>query len=306
MSQTSGHEVFKENLQSSSSRSRSSSLSVNSPRAHEPLDVIPEIFPESSATQARITPIIATLATVVSEEPQGDIAVPIQDFAVLIPLPSSPVLKKAKRVRPCKTSNSIPAAMPPIQPIPLLICSIGNPGAAYANTLHSAGHTALAALAGYISASSFQKDRAYANGLVSQATFSSAQPLWTLFQSPSYMNESGKPIAKAYASWARSLGPGAEGKVVILHDELEKPLGAVSVREGQGLSAKGHNGIKSLLQHMGKVGFVRVGLGIGRPVSREPNDVARFVLKKMTPLERDKVEGAAGEVLQKLRAVSGG
>lgn len=197
--------------------------------------------------------------------------------------------------------------MPPAQPIPLLICSIGNPGSAYVHTLHSAGHTVIGALASYLNASSFVKDRAYANGAVSHASFSSAQPLWTLYQSPSYMNESGKPISKAYQSWYRGLGPDSHGaRLVILHDELEKPLGAVSVREGQGLSARGHNGIKSLLGQMGKTPFVRVGVGIGRPVSREPNDVAKYVLKKMTPSERERVEGAAGEIMARLRVLSGG
>jgi PTH1 family peptidyl-tRNA hydrolase len=46
-----------------------------------------------------------------------------------------------------------------------------------------------------------------------------------------------------------------------------------------------------------------VGVGIGRPVSREPNDVAKYVLKKMTPVERQKVEGAAEDVLNKLMAI---
>lgn len=122
------------------------------------------------------------------------------------------------------------------------------------------------------------------------------------------MNESGKPIAKAYATWRKTLASGSgggEGRVVILHDELEKPLGAVSVREGQGLSARGHNGIKSLLAHMGKTGFVRVGVGIGRPLSREPDQVAKYVLKKMSPAERMRVEEAAGEAFERLRALSG-
>lgn len=235
-------------------------------------------------------------------------------IATSTPLPSSPspspspqrkTAKKPKQARKQASSKTV-AEMPPLQPIPLLICSIGNPGAQYANTLHSAGHNVIASLATYLSATPFIKDRAFANGAVSHASFSSAQPLWTLYQSPAFMNESGKPIAKAYQAWNKSLEPGSQGKLVILHDELEKPLGAVSVREGQGLSARGHNGIKSLLQHMKTVPFVRVGVGIGRPVSREPNDVAKFVLKKMTPGERERVEGAAGEVMARLRVMSGG
>lgn len=210
------------------------------------------------------------------------------ELAAWTPLPPSPSPKKKKKAAKRTPQTSSPPSddnMPPLQPIPLLICSIGNPGSAYANTLHSAGHTLLASLRSHLQ--------------------ESPQPHWTLYASPSYMNESGKPIAKAHTTWQRGLG-GQQGKLVILHDELEKPLGAVSVREGQGLSAKGHNGIKSLLQYMGKTGFVRVGVGIGRPVSREPNDVASYVLKKMNAREREKVEGAAGVVYEKLRGLSGG
>lgn len=275
------------------------------------VDVMSEIIPAHSPIHSKTTPNTAALA---EEEPtrreeeetpgEEESDDQVQTIAASTPLPPSP--KKAKQKRQKQPSTSIAANMPPLQPIPLLICSIGNPGAQYANTLHSAGHNVIAALASYLSASPFTKDRAFGNGSVSHGSFSSAQPLWTLFQSPSYMNESGKPIAKAYQSWNKSLAPGTAGKLVIVHDELEKPLGSVSVREGQGLSARGHNGIKSLLVHMKSVPFVRVGVGIGRPVSREPNDVAKFVLKKMAPAERERVEGAAGEVMARLRVLSGG
>lgn len=121
------------------------------------------------------------------------------------------------------------------------------------------------------------------------------------------MNESGKPIAKAYTSWSRTLDRDVAGlaKVVVIHDELEKPLGKVSVREGQGLSAKGHNGIKSLLQTMGRTGFVRVGVGIGRPAGRGSEEVAKYVLGKMTAGEKNKVQEAAGEVMERLRVLGG-
>lgn len=116
------------------------------------------------------------------------------------------------------------------------------------------------------------------------------------------MNESGKAVRKAWDVWSRA---NAGGRLVVVHDELERPLGSVRVVTGN-LSPRGHNGLKSIIQHMGGVGFVRVGVGIGRPVSRDPNDVASFVLKKMTPAEKMKVEGSVNEVVEVLRRLGNG
>lgn len=118
------------------------------------------------------------------------------------------------------------------------------------------------------------------------------------------MNESGKGVSAAYKAWNRENMANA-GRLVVVHDELEKPLGSITVRDKEGLSARGHNGIKSCLASLGPVKFVRIGVGIGRPVSRDSDDVARYVLKKMTPAERMKIEGAAEEVLNKLFKIKG-
>lgn len=100
----------------------------------------------------------------------------------------------------------------------------------------------------------------------------------------------------------------ANSGLVVLHDELELPLGQAKVKSGKA-SAKGHNGIKSvqasfqgagILDRLGE-NFVRIGVGIGRPVSREREDVSQFVLGQMTTSEREKVEGTV-EVLENLLA----
>lgn len=198
------------------------------------------------------------------------------------------------RIPPTPSSPPMCAA----RALPLLICSVGNPGATYANTLHSAGHNVVARLGDYLGYPPFRKDRNMGNGLVSEGSE------WTLWQSTSYMNESGKGVRAAHMSWSRSVG--GDGKLVIVHDELEKPLGAVTVRTAQGASAKGHNGLKSILGNMGKTPFARIGIGIGRPTSRQSDDVARYVLKKMTPAEREKIESSVEEVVAKLQQLERG
>lgn len=185
--------------------------------------------------------------------------------------------------------------------VPLLICSIGNPGSLYANTLHSAGHTAVQHLADKLNFPSFRKDRDHGNGLISQGFAADSAP-WTLWQSTSYMNESGKGVAAAWRAWSRSL-PDGEGRLVIVHDELEKPLGTVILKTTQGASAKGHNGLKSIKALIGQVPFDRIGVGIGRPASRDSNEVARYVLRKMTPNEKEKIGNAVDDMVAKLELI---
>ena len=98
----------------------------------------------------------------------------------------------------------------------------------------------------------------------------------------------------------------ARGKLVVIYDELEKPLGSVTLKTNQGASAKGHNGLKSILASIGNVPFARIGVGIGRPASRESEDVARYVLRKMTAVEKERVEGAVDEVVRKLEQLETG
>lgn len=191
------------------------------------------------------------------------------------------------------------------RPLPLLVCSVGNPGSQYANTLHSAGHTVLNRLAARLGYPGFNKDRQHGNGLISKPSISGGSGDWTLWQSTSYMNESGKGVRAAHMAWSKTIADG-EGRLVIVHDELEKPLGAVTLKTGQGLSAKGHNGLKSIMSVMGNTPFVRIGIGIGRPVSRESNDVARYVLKKMDASEKTAVESSVEQVIEKLKQLEGG
>jgi PTH1 family peptidyl-tRNA hydrolase len=209
-----------------------------------------------------------------------------------------------------KTAKATPAALPspPSSPdmavarsIPLLICSVGNPGSTYANTLHSAGHTVLKKLSERLDFQPYQKSRPHGSGLISTGDSD-----WMLWQSTSLMNVSGKGVKAAHNTWAQDKAAGFEGKLVIVHDELEKPLGAVNLNVRQGASAKGHNGLKSIMSSIGNVPFVRIGIGIGRPVSRDSSDVANYVMRKMTPGERAKIEGSVEEVIAKLKELESG
>ena len=120
------------------------------------------------------------------------------------------------------------------------------------------------------------------------------------------MNISGKPVASAYKAFLRSLPEEerATAKLVVLHDDLENGLGKIKLKVGG--SAKGHNGIKDCTKTLGGTEFVRIGVGIGRPISREPRDVAAYVLRKMTPQERVTMTDRAEVVLRLLEKIREG
>lgn len=128
-----------------------------------------------------------------------------------------------------------------------------------------------------------------------------------LWQCPSTMNVSGQLVSRAWKNYTSQLPAASGGKqharLVVLHDELEAELGKLRVREGG--SVKGHNGLKSCVEALGgSEGWLRVGVGIGRPVSREPEAVAGYVLGEMKVHEKRSIEGAAGLVAKVLEAVA--
>jgi peptidyl-tRNA hydrolase, PTH1 family len=63
------------------------------------------------------------------------------------------------------------------------------------------------------------------------------------------------------------------------------------------MNRRGHNGVKSLQTSFARTPFIRIGIGIGRPENRDPKVVADYVLRKMKPWEKEKIEEAAGQVL---------
>jgi PTH1 family peptidyl-tRNA hydrolase len=153
-----------------------------------------------------------------------------------------------------------------------IIAGLGNPGPEYANTRHNAGQMVLALLAERIGAR-FKAHRSrcdIAEGRLGNQPVTLARPL-------SYMNLSGQPLA-ALAAFYKT----PPERLVVIHDELDIPFGAVRLKLGGG--DNGHNGLRSISQSLGTRDYYRVRFGIGRPPGRM--DAASFVLKDFTAAER--------------------
>lgn len=109
-----------------------------------------------------------------------------------------------------------------------------------------------------------------------------------------YMNESGRAVAPL----VRRFGIEDLSRLVVVHDELDLPLGAVRVKAGGGLA--GHNGLRSVKAHLHSDAFTRVRIGIGKPpggkehgadhVLRVPGKKARRELEVSVELAADAVE----------------
>ena len=89
-----------------------------------------------------------------------------------------------------------------------------------------------------------------------------------LLKPQTYMNESGKAVRACLDFY--SFIP---QEILVVHDDLELPFGTIRLQKGGGL--QGHNGLKSIKQHMGDDTFYRLRIGIGRP---QRGSVASYVL----------------------------
>ncbi|KAI5865284.1 peptidyl-tRNA hydrolase [Durotheca rogersii] len=179
----------------------------------------------------------------------------------------------------------------------ILLLSLGNP-APLRNSLHSAGHHALDSLQRVITPHQPPFSLQIYGRKACQV---SVGVKYILAQSPMLMNVSGPWVNRTRMDVMAKLRLKAdELAVVVVHDDLEEELGHVRMRDWDA-SARGHNGVKSVLgtirpedspQH-----GARISIGIGRPEERDKNSVAHYVLKDMTQGQRTALENTGSKVL---------
>lgn len=168
-----------------------------------------------------------------------------------------------------------------------LIAGLGNPGDKYALTRHNIGFMATERLAARWSIALKRKgfQAQYGQGVVHGVQS-------TLLLPQTFMNLSGTSVKAA----CQALGVGV-ADLVVVHDEIDLPFGALRVKVGGGHG--GHNGLRSLHQNLGDNGYVRLRLGVGRPPTG--GDVAGYVLNPFAAVERknlDLVLETAADVLE--------
>jgi len=156
-----------------------------------------------------------------------------------------------------------------------LIAGLGNPGVGYAGNRHNAGYLVADELAQRIG-SRFRPGKfrtAAAEGRLAGTPVTVLKPL-------TYMNESGGPVAGLRGFY--HLPP---ERIVVIHDELDLPFGAIRLKLGGG--DNGHNGLRSVTAALGTREYYRVRFGISRPPGRM--DPAAYVLRDFTAAEREEL-----------------
>jgi PTH1 family peptidyl-tRNA hydrolase len=157
-----------------------------------------------------------------------------------------------------------------------LVVGLGNPGSSYDGTRHNIGHLVVDELARR-AGGKFKAHRSRCD--VVEARVSGERSV--LAKPRSYMNESGGPVAAL-----RDYFKADPGHLIVVHDELDIPYGALRLKSGGG--DNGHNGLKSIRSALGTGEFLRVRVGIGRPPGRQAP--ADFVLKPFSVTERKDLE----------------
>jgi len=169
------------------------------------------------------------------------------------------------------------------------VIGLGNPGPRYADTRHNIGFMVVDELARRDRGSWQSKFKAE----VCRIRLGS-EDVW-LAKPMTYMNLSGDPTQRLAAFYKL-----AADTLLVLHDDLDLPYGELRVKAGGGHG--GHNGLRSLVERLGKRDFLRLRIGIGRPAKGDPAD---YVLSPFSPDERivlSRVIDTAADVVELIAA----
>lgn len=166
----------------------------------------------------------------------------------------------------------------------VLIIGLGNPGPEYENTRHNVGFAAVDA---FVDANDFapwvhKKDL---RAELTQANMGQSRVI--IAKPQTFMNLSGEAVRAICNFYKIHIED-----VLVVHDELDIDFGQIRCRKSGG--AAGHNGIKSIIQHMGgEFGRVRVGIG---PKTPEQIDSSDFVLQRFSEAEHGRMKDLTREV----------
>jgi PTH1 family peptidyl-tRNA hydrolase len=159
---------------------------------------------------------------------------------------------------------------------PRLIVGLGNPGAEHADTRHNAGFWLCERLAASLGVELKRESRFH--GIAGR----SREQVWLLHAADLHeLFRPGGGGAGAFLSHRAA-------DMLVLHDELDLPPGALRLKFGGGLG--GHNGLKDIAAHLGTQDFWRLRIGVGHPGDR--NQVVEYVLKKPRKEERALIDAA--------------
>ena len=173
-------------------------------------------------------------------------------------------------------------------PADLLIVGLGNPGAQFEGTRHNVGADVVRTLADRAEA---RLKKTKARALAAGVLLNGKRVVLAFPQT--FMNNSGESVRLL----VRTFGIQEPNHIVVVHDEIDLEAGRLRLKEGGGLA--GHNGLRSITQHLGTTEYIRLRIGVGRPpisqsgadyVLRRPGKADRVVLDDAIDRAADALE----------------
>jgi PTH1 family peptidyl-tRNA hydrolase len=174
-----------------------------------------------------------------------------------------------------------------------LIVGLGNYGAEYENTRHNAGCWFVQALAKQYN-SIFRPESKF-KGLASKLVFNNTD--YWLLQPLTYVNKSGEAV-KSLADFYK-IPPTS---ILVVHDELDFAPGIIRLKYDGGHG--GHNGLKSIIDHLHSKQFYRLRIGIGHPGVKD--EVSDYVLNSPSKIERKQIQQAINQGLEIMPTIFAG
>ena len=158
-----------------------------------------------------------------------------------------------------------------------LITGLGNPGEKYERTRHNAGYWWVDAIADRKRAS-WKRETKF-SGWTTRVEEGGRE--FFLLKPATYMNESGRSVSALMRFF--KIEP---GELLVVHDELDLPPGAVKLKRGGGTG--GHNGLEDIVDALGTKDFWRLRVGIGHPGHKDL--VADYVLDRARRIEQEAID----------------
>ena len=167
-----------------------------------------------------------------------------------------------------------------------LIVGLGNPESEYADTRHNMGFACVRELAHRLDV---RIDKKRWRSLVAR---SETRGVWLVLPQ-TYMNLSGEAVARAL----KDTGIAPQNTWVV-YDELDLPLCRMRIKTGG--STAGHNGVRSIIDALGRDDFVRFRVGVGKPGGKGSAAGIRHVLGRFTKAEKELVPSVVSGVVDAL------
>lgn len=177
-------------------------------------------------------------------------------------------------------------------PADLLVVGLGNPGEQFEGTRHNVGAAVVAELAAR-AGTGLRKTKARA---LAAGVLMSDQRVVLAFPQ-TFMNNSGEAVRLLVQSY----GIQEAHHIVVIHDELDLESGRLRLKAGGGLA--GHNGLRSITNHLGTTEYIRLRIGVGKPPPSTAG--AEWVLRRPGKAEKEVLDDAvqrAADAIEQLTA----